>query len=96
MQSKTRSRKRLAWFSCAGRVFDNAFLRAYDNSMATALLLTRIEQAIQNTKPEEQRELLAKLPHLLKLDAADFALLKAAEHSFDFWDNTDDTAYGAL
>jgi hypothetical protein len=64
--------------------------------MVTTLLLTRIEKAIQDAEPEEQRELLAKLPHLLKLDAADFALLKVAEHSFDFWDNADDRIYDAL
>ena len=64
--------------------------------MSTTLLLPRIEKAIQNAKPEEQRKLLAKLPHLLKLSVDDFVLLKIAEDSFDFWDNADDALYDGL
>ena len=64
--------------------------------MATQLLLPKIAKAIQESQPEEQRELLAQLPHLLDLDAGDFAFLKIAEDSFDFWNNLDDTVYDSL
>ena len=64
--------------------------------MATQLLLPKIAKAIQESRPEEQRELLAQLPHLLDLDAGDFAFLKIAEDSFDFWNNLDDTVYDSL
>lgn len=63
--------------------------------MATKLL-PRIARAIQESKPEEQRELLTKLPHLLKIEPADFAFLKLAEQSFDFWNNLDDAIYDNL
>ena len=58
--------------------------------------LIKIKREIQKSKPEEQRELLAALPHLLKFDPADFALLKIAEGSFDFWNNPDDQCYDVL
>lgn len=64
--------------------------------MATKLLLPKIAKAIQKSKPEEQREFLIQLPHLLNLDAGNFALLKIAEDSFDFWNNMDDTVYDNL
>ncbi len=64
--------------------------------MATKLLFPKIANAIQKCRPEEQRELLVQLPHLLNLDLGDFALLKIAEDSFDFWNNPDDTLYDNL
>lgn len=64
--------------------------------MTATAVLSRIEKVIQSAKPEEQREFLAKLPHLLKLDAADFAFLKIAEGAFDFWDNPNDAVYSCL
>lgn len=64
--------------------------------MTTIAVLSRVEKAIQSAKPEEQRKFLAKLPHLLKLDATDFAFLKIAEGAFDFWNNPDDVIYDNL
>ena len=64
--------------------------------MATQISLEKIEESIQKASPEEQRRLLIKLPHLLKLDISDLLLLKIAESSFDFWNNPDDTAYDSL
>ncbi|OGF77322.1 hypothetical protein A3I27_03805 [Candidatus Giovannonibacteria bacterium RIFCSPLOWO2_02_FULL_43_11b] len=65
--------------------------------MATQLSsLEKIEESIQKASPEEQRRLLIKLPHLLKLDVSDLILLKIAESSFDFWNNPDDTVYDSL
>ncbi len=64
--------------------------------MAAKLTLRDIEERIQRSKPEEQRELLAKLPHLLKLPPSDLEFLKLAEDSFDFWNNPDDVVYDSL
>ena len=50
----------------------------------------------QKAKPEEQRQFVAKLPHLLKIHLEDLFLLKFAEPSFDFWNNTDDAIYDSL
>lgn len=60
------------------------------------LSVHEIEEAIEHCAPEEQRQLLAELPHLLKRSSADLALLKAAEPSFQFWDNPDDAVYDTL
>ena len=64
--------------------------------MKNKFSLEEIEQAILDAKPEEQKRLLGDLPHLLKIPAMDFALLKIAEPSFDFWNNTDDMIYDHL
>lgn len=58
--------------------------------------MQKIEEKIQQAKPEEQQRFLLKLPHLLNIPATDFALLKLAEQSFDFWNNIDDTVYDSL
>ena len=60
------------------------------------LSLKAIEQAIEQCRPEEQRRLLAALPHLLKISVVDSAHLKLAEPSFQFWDNSDDAIYDTL
>lgn len=60
------------------------------------LSLQDVEQAIEQFPPEEQRRLLAELPHLLKISGADFAALKLAELSFQFWENPDDAIYDTL
>ena len=60
------------------------------------LSLHDIEQAIEQFPPEQQRQLLAELPHLLKLSGPDFAYLKLAEPSFAFWENPDDAIYDTL
>ena len=54
-----------------------------------------IEQAIANSKPEEQVRLLNDLPRLLRIHLS-MSLLKTAEPSFDFWDNPDDRVYDRL
>lgn len=64
--------------------------------MPTQTLIPRIAQAILRAKPEEQRQFLAQLPHLLNLSTADIALLKIAEQSFTFWNNLDDIVYDDL
>jgi len=58
--------------------------------------LQDVEQAIQQFPPEEQRKLLAELPHLLKISATESADLKLVEPSFAFWDNPDDAVYDTL
>ena len=40
------------------------------------LSLDEIEEAIEHCAPEEQRQLLAELPHLLKFSAEDVAWLQ--------------------
>ena len=58
--------------------------------------MKQIEEAIARAHPEEQKSLLRDLPHLLKISSADLTLLKAAEPSFDFWNNPDDMVYDQL
>ena len=58
--------------------------------------LKQIEEAIARARPEDQKSLLRDLPRLLKISSADMALLKAAEPSFDFWNNPDDSIYDDL
>lgn len=60
------------------------------------LSLQAIEQAIERFAPEDQQRLLAELPRLLKISKADFAYLKLAEPSFQFWENPDDEVYDTL
>ncbi len=64
--------------------------------MTTHALIPHIAAAIKQAKPEEQRDLLAQLPHLLNMEHTDFALLKLAEQSFSFLDNPDDSVYDDL
>jgi len=60
------------------------------------LSLHDVEQAIEQFPPEEQRQLLAELPQLLKLSNQTLGDLKLAEPSFQFWDNPDDAIYDTL
>lgn len=60
------------------------------------LSLQDVEQAIEQFPAQDQQKLLAELPHLLKLSAADLAYLKLAEASFEFWENPDDAVYDTL
>ena len=60
------------------------------------LSLQEVEQAIEQFPPEQQRQLLAELPQLLKSSGLDLAYLKLAEPSFAFWENPDDAIYDAL
>lgn len=60
------------------------------------LSLQDVEHAIEQFPPEQQRRLLVELPHLLKISALDFASLRLAESSFQFWENPDDAIYDTL
>lgn len=60
------------------------------------MTIDQIEAVIARAKPQQQRQLLADLPRLLKLSVSDMALLKLAETSFEFWDNPDDAVYDQL
>lgn len=64
--------------------------------MPAVITLEKIEKAIQKAEPEEQRQLLIKLPHLLKISFDDLVFLKLSEKSFDFWNNVDDTVYDSI
>ncbi len=64
--------------------------------MATQVVVKKIAREIQRSRPEEQRQLLIQLPHLLKLNPDDFAALKLAEPSFEFWNNLEDIVYDNL
>ena len=66
----------------------------YSATMSRVTIM-EIEQAIQEAKPDEQRQFLARLPHLI-LSTGDFALLKLAEPSFEFWNNKEDAVYDSL
>ena len=61
-----------------------------------ALSLLEVELAIKKFKPEKQRKLLIKLPRLLNIKAEDLHLLKLAEQSFKFWENSEDSIYDTL
>ena len=58
--------------------------------------LDQLEATISRAPAEEQRVFLAHLPQLLHLPASDLGFLKAAERSFQFWDNPDDAIYDRL
>ena len=58
--------------------------------------LDQIEQTISRASPVWQRRFLKKLPRLLKISKSDFALLKASEKSFEFWNNPEDEIYDKM
>jgi len=60
------------------------------------LTLNQIERAIEKSKPESQRLLLARLPRLIGLSIEDLAFLKLAESSFGFWNNNADSIYDRI
>jgi hypothetical protein len=60
------------------------------------LSLQEVEQAIEQFPPEQQRQLVAELPRLLKLSGEHLAFLRLAEQSFQFWENPDDAIYDTL
>jgi len=64
--------------------------------MSSITALEKIEKAIQKANPEEQRKLVAKLPHLLRISLEDLFLLKFTEPSFNFWNNVDDAVYDSM
>ena len=60
------------------------------------LSLAQIERAIEKSEPEDQRQLLVRLPRLIGLDLDTLALLKLAGPSFEFWNNEQDSIYDRL
>lgn len=60
------------------------------------LSLSDVERAIRKFAPEKQRKLIIKLPQLLKIKIEDLKLLKLAEKSFKFWENSEDSIYDTL
>lgn len=59
------------------------------------MTLESIEKAVRKLKPEEQRKFLRDLPALI-FDREDLLWLRAAEKSFDFWENPEDAVYDKL
>jgi hypothetical protein len=57
------------------------------------MTLKNIEDAVRKLKPGAQGKFLRDLPALLRISPEDLARLKAAENSFDFWDNPEDAVY---
>ncbi|MCS6902779.1 MAG: hypothetical protein NZO41_00645 [Candidatus Bipolaricaulota bacterium] len=57
-------------------------------------LVEEILQKIADLGPEEQRQLLERLPHVLLGEELDW--LKMAEAAFDFWNNDEDARYDQL
>ena len=60
------------------------------------LSLAQIERAIEKSEPEDQRQLLVRLPRLIGIDIDTLALLKLAGPSFEFWNNEQDSIYDRL
>jgi hypothetical protein len=60
------------------------------------LSIKQIEEVIREAEPEEQQQILARLPRALHISLSDLALLKLSEGSFDFWNNPDDAVYDKL
>lgn len=58
--------------------------------------LEEIENAISQLDRSSQQKLLKDLPRLIDLRQQSFALLKAAEPSFEFWENSEDAVYDNL
>ena len=64
--------------------------------MTKKQLLEKIEGDVARLGIEEQKTFLQDLPRLLKISLDDILLLKAAEKSFDFWNNPQDEVYDQL
>jgi hypothetical protein len=55
-----------------------------------------ILQQIAHLEPEEQRQLLERLPAVLLCSAEELGWLQVAEPAFGFWDNPEDARYDQL
>ncbi|MBI5873643.1 MAG: hypothetical protein HZB36_05820 [Candidatus Omnitrophica bacterium] len=64
--------------------------------MTKKQILENVEKKVSRLGVEEQRRFLCDLPRLLKIPLDDLLLLKAAEKSFDFWNNPEDKIYDRL
>jgi len=58
--------------------------------------LEDVEIAIKKLDRQSQQKLLQDLPKLLGISSETVGWLKAAESSFEFWDNEEDTVYDQL
>ena len=58
--------------------------------------LREIEAAILSLKKDDQLKLTMELPLILKLPTDNSSLLKLAESSFKFWENSEDAVYDSL
>jgi len=72
---------------------ENAARLDYYKSMST---VREINEAIEHLDVREQIRLLQGLPAHLKIQADDVAWLKAAEPTFEFWNNPEDAIYDEL
>ncbi len=60
------------------------------------LKLKDIESAILELSAEDKKQLLSALPKLMVFSMEELTLLKAAEKSFEFWNNPEDEVYDSL
>ena len=58
--------------------------------------LEEVSEAIKELDAESQRELLKRLPKLIKIDIETLGWQKVTESSLSFWDNPEDAAYDGL
>ena len=58
--------------------------------------LDEIENAIKELDGPSQQQLLKDLPRLLEIEPESIAFLKAAETTFAFWENSEDSVYDNL
>jgi len=58
--------------------------------------LEEVSEAIKELDAESQRELLKRLPKLIKIDFETLGWQKVTESSLSFWDNPEDAAYDGL
>jgi hypothetical protein len=66
------------------------------NQRREKMSLDEIEEAIKELDRSSQQKLLSDLPRLLDLKQESSALLKVAEPSFEFWNNSEDAVYDNL
>jgi len=58
--------------------------------------LEEVSKAIKELDAESQRELLKRLPKLIKIDFETLGWQKVTESSLSFWDNPEDAVYDGL
>ncbi len=58
--------------------------------------LEEVSEAIKELDAESQRELLKRLPKLIKIDIETLGWQKVTESSLSFWDNPEDAVYDGL
>lgn len=66
------------------------------SSMARGHRVDEILQQIAHLEPEEQRQLLERLPAVILCSAEELGWLQVAEPAFEFWDNPEDARYDQL